>query len=377
MHFIEEINTLTADLPRHLAATIRDVCMKAAHEASAAESAYQTAVELDEMVESTSASIRLLSGIEREARVKAERFNELLHATIRVATAGAAAVPEKVDHEAIYMTVESVPPHSFALRDLVNVSLEVPVLGKISARGPILAVCELTEGCWISSQASNLKILTRGTRFLAMVQDDGSFEKICPFSIKSNEMSGSQLRNKLFPKIGYNVTQRIDHLVGKPKESKEITHNVHTHPSGERTNFTPGLLSYLELNAWYCGDERSDREQFKFGPPSHINGIIKNSINPIVHAGGRTDLKEYNMIGASGEPKFKVLRYERSYRVLVAAPWDFELDSLRARIAGGEQLNLRDEFERVLIGTEAPKLIYGRGIEFEHVLESQLSAFTL
>jgi hypothetical protein len=38
---------------------------------------------------------------------------------------------------------------------------------------------------------------------------------------------------------------------------------------------------------------------------------------------------------------------------------------------------MRDEFERVLIGTEAPKLIYGRGVEFEHVLESQLSAFVL
>jgi hypothetical protein len=261
----------------------------------------------------------------------------------------------------------------FSPRDLVQVSLDMTCIGKVTARGPILTVCELEEGCWAFNRySSKIKLIPAGTQILAIYDSNNAASTpllICPY-------------DKTHNCIGY-ITDNIEdreHIVGKvgmqkfksiggfgpsfaiPSYVSALSAAAASTAAGSPPIITPGFLAYMAANFW----KRDNKyDSWEIGLPQNLSTID----------GGETKYKNQAAFSQYSTtrpytPKFRTIRCENSYRVLVAAPWEF--DSIKSRIASGERVDLLAEFEKVLLGTECPTFIYGRGVEFEYVLESQI-----
>lgn len=365
----DHIIKATRDLSPEAAEVISESVYRITIDIEAAERALAAAEEADELIESTNASLKLISAIRANVNREWSRFHEALAIAVKVAarlecqSAKSIEEPKKPSLDN-YQSIESVPPHAYGLRDVVSVTLEMQVIGKITARGPIIAVCELLDGYWVYSRYGkcdyyNHNIMRRGMQILATVSTEDKLEFICPDMVNQ---------------IGGHLTNNITNIVGKVNSGiSEYSSNVGYYggASKQTQHFTCGFISYMSLQ----------KGNAVLGLPDHMSELYREPRSDYHYQSGlnkRGDIcDKYLRINPLPPPKVRVLRYEQSYRVLVAAPWDFELDTLRARAAAGEQLNIRDEIELILHGRETPSIIYGKGVEFEHVLESQLQPFTL
>jgi hypothetical protein len=273
-----------------------------------------------------------------------------------------------------------VQPHIFALRDIIHANLAMPTIGKVSARGPLIAICELEEGYWIHNiKTQKIKLLRAGERILGICEQgidtpQTAIKLICPYD-KDNDCIGY---------IAEDVEDR-EHIVGKTGQYASYNKKGGFGPSYHATiipnnylsqppvyeSFTPGFLAYMAANNWH---RDNGVDMWQMGMPNHIN-VIDDGRSQY-----RTDqtssLNSYSFIKPYA-PKFRIIGYEQSYRVVVAAPWDFDFARIKSRSDAGEQINLREEVERIILGTEAPIYIYGKGVEFEHVLESQIKRFNI
>jgi hypothetical protein len=326
--FQSRIAERAAYLPDRVRAHIAAAVAQSAEAAELAQCAYENAVAGAEKASSE----RIVGVLRNEATRTREHFEEILEVACVVATDMLSDMsseePPSMPTSVVALNSRDVPPHQFRIRDLVNVDLEIPVIGKVIARSCIIAICELTSGCHCySDSGAATRVVRKGTRFLGTVDEHGKVEPIIPYLApeQKTEHMGHVLRN---------VDIETEGICG-------ITVAVAGVSASARPNYAGYFAKQVDKWAGY---------KLNYGAWS---------TDPLL------------------KPKFKVLRYERSYRVLVAAPIDFNLGALKTRAAGGERLDLRFEVEKVLLGQQTPTLIYGAGVGFEHVLESQLSQFAI
>lgn len=377
--YYAEINERCSKLPLPLQReAIRRAVLSAAMAARAADDEYTRAMEIRKLT----SEVVAVQDLYDESVKQRQRFDELLNATMAVSAATEAAfrqqdstgsvsgdsnyewivgavppptAPERIEHpsDEISDAPRRAPesPYSFALRDVVTVNLDMRVIGKITARGPRIAVCELLEGCWVYNRfTSKVKLIPAGHRILAVGAD-----LVCP------HYSG----------IGY-ICESGEGIVGRctPAAQKLKQNGLGPCVTASNDVVLPGFLAYMAANVWH---RSNSIDVWEIGLPATtcaIDGTSTHKSNPSPH------LVHYTRVGFA-PPKVRILHYENSYRALVAAPWDFNIDALRARAAQGENVNLRDEVEGTLIGTESPIYRCGRGVEFKYILESQISPLLL
>lgn len=355
--FNTKITERTAYLPGRVRCHVTNVIAPIAEAAEIAQCTYDTAVAGAEKA----GSERILDVLRMEANRTREHFDEVLNVLCMLASEILADVEtdtpmdDAIQHAPAVSapTIRDVPPHRFKLRDLVNVTLEMPVIGKVIARSAIIAICELVDGCyWYDSTGKTMSLVPKGTQFFGTTDLEGKITPIIPI----NGLMGYIMDNKALEDEGIigldtRCSARCDQLKCNRCDGRGFIGSTHSitacaHCTGLGTT---------------CGTCQGWKT-------SHMVHVVYHQC--INYAGSRvwsTDpLKK---------PKFKVLRYEQSYRVLVAAPWDFGLEALKKRSLGGERLDVRYEIERVLLGQQTPTIIYGAGVGFEHVLESQLKPF--
>jgi hypothetical protein len=439
-NYIEEIKVHTSILPKHAADCISEIMQSHAIDLMARERALEYVLTANKHAESTKASEQLIVDLRRASVAKHEKFMEMLKFSVKLAgmitqsevstcpstalgtlppkrasAAEIVAEQEKAfdaarardgvtrddnprdticDAESdsssedasssaedmcVYLRVEDVPPHKFGLRDIVDVSLEVRVFGTIAARGPMIAIAELTEGCWIHSVRADvgfgeIKLLKAKTNILVV-----NNIPIIPYDVYSNCSKIGYLRNWVDGEYKQQILLASDGAVYQRKkicEGKSVDKAIPLFPilAHERCTNTFITSGFLDRMATTCWQYPHANSEYRWGLSDCVKGQL--------YTGQPTygEVKYLSMPLPNHPdtmPKYKILRYEQSYQVLVAAPWDFELDKLRARIAEGETLNIREEIERVLIGQDTPTPILGRGIRFEHVLESQIKTLEI
>lgn len=337
MQYSEKIELAAAPFDDRVKKAIKSAIRPSVDAAMAMDNALAAAQEADALIESTHESELIMRGIGAAvARSHAEFTNTLAALTRmgmilngKLTTVPIAAAEQGAEHiqqhdaEHIQQQAEIPRPqhYKFGLRDIVHVELEVPVIGKIIDRGPLIAVCELTSGAWVqprhATDISNHMIMKKGKTFLMY-----SHIYIIPYDV---------CYSKAF---GY-FDLKTEDIVGVNEYYK----------SNGKAPLTGKLMSLKDIWLINLSNGTSQIHYHEFVNPASL--------------------------------KYRVLRHEQSYRVLVAGEDEFKLDEMRTRATKGEHINLRNEIEWALHGVTAPNVIAGIGVEFQYVLESQITPFTL
>jgi hypothetical protein len=337
--FNARIHERAAYLPDRIRYHIASALESVVEAAEIAQCAYDTAVAAPSTPATPDRIIELL-------RVESIRANDHFEEVLNIACILAAEINSDIESEtptdaavikptSAALNFRDVAPHQYKLRDLIRAELEISVIGKIIARSNVIAVCELTEGCYLFDTAGNpATLVKKDTKFLGIVDDTG----------------------KITPMIPYNLDYEEVLFVGVSR--------------GENASYK--YTPKADGNIGYCLPNSELSSEGITGIDSTQNGyFVKRAAEWIKKR--TVQWSELPML----KPKYRVIRYEQSYRILVAAPWDFGIEALKKRALGGERLDVRYEIEKVLLGHQTPSVVSGAGVGFTHVLESQLKMFSI